>query len=224
MTSVISAWQGSDGAFHTLPPIRVPIESNDVTATALSIRALQLYGTDPDSRVVRARHWLRSAAVRSTEERAMQLLGLTWANAPADDIRMSASALLAMQHDDGGWAQLPNLETDAYATGQALVALQVSGYPVSSAEYERGKAFLLRTQFQDGSWLVRTRTFPVQPPKDTGFPLGKHVSIGLDVLWSRSSASGDRPRTSLISSTAGLQVQIFCYSGRASPNWSNQIG
>jgi hypothetical protein len=177
MTSVISAWQGSDGAFHTLPPIRPPIESSDFTATALSLRAIQLYGSNPDARVARASHWLRTAAPRSTEERAMQLLGLAWANAPADDIRISVAALLAMQHDDGGWAQLPNLETDAYATGQALVALQTAGYPVSSAEYDRGKAFLLRTQFPDGSWLVRTRTFPVQPPRDTGFPHGKHQWI-----------------------------------------------
>jgi N-acyl-D-amino-acid deacylase len=30
---------------------------------------------------------------------------------------------------------------------------------------------------QDGSWLVRTRSYPVQPPKDTGFPHGKHQWI-----------------------------------------------
>jgi N-acyl-D-amino-acid deacylase len=107
----------------------------------------------------------------------MQLLGLTWANAPADDIRSSMAALLASQRQDGGWAQLPGLETDAYATGQALVALQTAGVAITSAEYQRGTAFLLRTQLQDGSWLVRTRTFPVQPPKDTGFPHGKHQWI-----------------------------------------------
>ena len=57
------------------------------------------------------------------------------------------------------------------------MALQAAEHPVSSAEYQRGVAFLLRTQFPDGSWLVRTRTFPVQPPKDTGFPHGKHQWI-----------------------------------------------
>jgi hypothetical protein len=96
----------------------------------------------------------------------MQLLGLTWAGASAGDIRTSATALLAEQRPDGGWAQLPTLETDAYATGQALVALQTAGPAVSSAEYRRGVADLLRTQFADGSWLVRSRTFPVQPLRD----------------------------------------------------------
>ena len=107
----------------------------------------------------------------------MQLLGLAWAKAPADDIRRSTKALIAEQRQDGGWAQLPALETDAYATGQALVALHTAGHSVSSSEYQRGVAFLVRTQFPDGSWLVRTRTFPVQPPRDSGFPHGRHQWI-----------------------------------------------
>lgn len=177
LAEVIEAWQSDDGAFHTLPPIRPPLESNDFAATALSLRAVQLYGKNPEERVERARNWLRAAKPRTTEERTMQLLGLTWAKAPADDIRKSVEALLAEQRQDGGWAQLPALETDAYATGQALVALQAAGHAVSSSEYRRGIAFLLRAQFPDGSWLIRTRTFPVQPPKDSGFPHGKHQWI-----------------------------------------------
>jgi Ankyrin repeats (3 copies) len=177
LTRVIAAWQSEDGAFHPLPPMRPPLESNSVAATALSLRALQLYGTTQEERIARASGWLRSARPRTTEERAMQLLGLAWAKAPADDIHRSTKALLAEQRQDGGWAQLPALETDAYATGQALVALHTAGHSVSSSEYQRGVAFLLRTQFPDGSWLVRTRTFPVQPPRDSGFPHGKHQWI-----------------------------------------------
>jgi hypothetical protein len=177
MARVIAAWQSDDGAFYPLPPMRPPLEAGNFTATALSLRALQLYGTQPDERVARAGAWLRAASPRTNEERAMQLLGLAWAKAPAEDIRKSAAALLADQRPDGGWAQLLALETDAYATGQALVALQAAGHPVSGAEYQRGIAFLLRTQFPDGSWLVRTRTFPVQQPKDSGFPHGKNQWI-----------------------------------------------
>lgn len=177
MAHVVAAWQGADGAFHPLPAIRPPLEANTFTATALSLRALQLYGTHPDERVARASQWLRAAAPRTTEERAMQLLGLAWSRGPADALHRSAKALLAAQRPDGGWAQLDGLETDAYATGQALVALQTAGHAVSSVEYQRGVAYLLRTQFPDGSWLVRTRTFPVQPPKDSGFPHGKHQWI-----------------------------------------------
>src|SRR5262249_35468357 len=173
-----AAWQLEDGAFSVLPAVRPPIEADAFTATALSLRALQLYGSRDDvARVERASQWLRTAAPRTNQERAMRLLGLAWANAPADALRAPTAALLAAQQPDGGWSQLPGLETDAYATGQALVALQAAGHAVSSPEYQRGIAFLLRTQFPDGSWLVRTRTFPVQPPKDSGVPHGKHQWI-----------------------------------------------
>ena len=177
MASVIAAWQSDDGAFYPLPAMRPPIEADAFTATALSLRALQLYGVSTDERVAKAAHWLRIATPRTTQERAMQLLGLTWAHAPAEDIEASAAALLTEQQHDGGWAQLPTLETDAYATGQALVALQTAGHAVSSSAYRRGVGYLLRTQFPDGSWLVRSRTFPVQPLRDSGFPHEKHQWI-----------------------------------------------
>src|SRR5262245_27991139 len=90
MVHVIGAWQSDGGAFHPLPSMRPPIESNSITATALSLRAIQLYGADEHERIARATAWLRTAIPRTTEERAMQLLGLAWAKAPADDIRKSA--------------------------------------------------------------------------------------------------------------------------------------
>jgi N-acyl-D-amino-acid deacylase len=177
LAEVVAAWQGEDGAFHPLPAIRPPMESNAFAGTALSLRALQLYGSQPQERIARAIRWLSSATPRNTEERAMQLLGLAWGKATAQEIGNSLKALLADQRADGGWGQLPSLETDAYATGQALVALETAGYAVSSAAYQRGLAFLMRTQHPDGSWLVRTRTFPVQPKRDSGFPHGDHQWI-----------------------------------------------
>jgi N-acyl-D-amino-acid deacylase len=177
MSQVIAAWQAADGAFHSLPPIRPPIEASDITATAMSLRAIQLYGSHQDEQVARAAKWLRAAEPRTTEDAAMQLLGLAWAKAKPHLIHKLTASLLALQRPDGGWAQMPALETDAYATGQALVALQASGYAVSSPEYQKAVGFLLRTQFPDGSWLVRTRSFPVQMPKDSGFPHGRHQWI-----------------------------------------------
>jgi hypothetical protein len=177
LTEIISAWQKEDGSFHTLPAIRPPLESSEVTATALSLRAMMRYGSDQRERIDRAAQWLRSVKPATTEEAAMQVLGLTWADAKAETVRKKAEALLSLQRQDGGWGQLPALETDAYATGQALVALEAAGWSVSSQEYQRGIGFLMRTQFPDGSWLVRTRTYPVQMPKDSGFPHGRNQWI-----------------------------------------------
>jgi len=73
---------------------------------------------------------------------------------------------------------LPTLQTDAYETGQALVALNLSGQVATSdPAYQRGVAYLLSTQLADGSWLVQTRANPFQPYKESGFPHGKNQWI-----------------------------------------------
>jgi hypothetical protein len=173
----IAREQQADGSFRVLPG-RPPIEDSIFTGTALSIRALQSYGKDTHDRIERARRWLENARPSTTEDRVMQLLGMTWAGSATEHLRTAAEALRAEQRADGGWAQLGSLETDAYATGQALTALNLSGQlDTSDPAYRRGVAYLLRTQFEDGSWLVRSRSNPVQPYKESGFPHGRHQWI-----------------------------------------------
>ena len=173
MANLVSRLQMADGGFRAFS-LRPPIESSHFTATALSIRALQLYGKNPEEQVQRAQAWLLRSKPETTEDRVMQLLGLAWSNANPNEIRERAQSLLAQQNADGGWSQLPQLSTDAYATGQVLVALQgAAKMPATDAAIQRGIAFLLRTQFADGSWLVRSRSFPFQPYKESGFPYGK---------------------------------------------------
>ena len=157
---------------------RPPIESSDVEVTAASMRALQLYA--PKGRaeyrqaVQRAAAWLRAAAVKSTEDRAFQLLGLGWSGASKGAIQKAGRALVAEQRPDGGWAQLPTMTTDAYATGEALVALAESGaIAANHPAFTRGVQFLLNSQFADGSWRVATRAIPLQPLFDIGFPHGR---------------------------------------------------
>ena len=78
---------------------------------------------------------------------------MRWTNAPTASIAAAASALLKEQRSDGGWAQLPTLESDAYATGQALYVLVESGAMMSSDRaYRRGVDFLLKTTAV--RWLV----------------------------------------------------------------------
>ena len=80
--------------------------------------------------------------------------------------------VLAVQRSDGGWADLASMESTAYATGKALVALQTAGLPASDAAYQRGVRFLMSTQLLDGSWYVRTRAAGQQPYFENGFPHG----------------------------------------------------
>jgi hypothetical protein len=99
------------------------------------------------------------------------LLGLHWAGEPAEKLMYVAKTLLKAQRNDGGWAQLPSLESDAYATGEALYTLaQIVKDPRTDPAWQRGLRFLLESQEDDGTWHVARRTFPFQPTMNSGFP------------------------------------------------------
>jgi len=102
---------------------------------------------------------------------------LGWAGRDKDAIAKTQRDLLALQRADGGWADLPTMSSNAYATGKALVALQTAGLPASDPAYRRGMDYLLKNQMADGSWLVRTRALAFQPFFETGFPHGVDQSI-----------------------------------------------
>lgn len=163
---------------------RPPLESGDIQVTALSLRAVQAYSppterADARDSVRRAAAWLAGAQAHSTDARAFQLLGLAWAGASRPAIATAAQALASTQRPDGGWSQWPTLPSDAYATGQALVALRQSGMRPSDPVFRRGVEFLLRTQLADGSWLVHTRARPIQPYFESGFPHGRDQFISI---------------------------------------------
>ncbi len=100
----------------------------------------------------------------------MQLLGLQWAGGDGAMRDRFRRDILAAQRGDGGWAQTPELASDAYATGQTLYALHEAGVPASDAAYRRGAEFLLKTQLADGSWHVISRAPKLQPYFQSGFP------------------------------------------------------
>ena len=122
--------------------------------------------------MARAAAWLAAQSLRSTEDRVMQLLGLKWAGTHATDRTRRTRELVAAQRADGGWAQTPHLASDAYATGQALFALREMGLPPNDPALQRGAAFLLRTQEDDGTWYVKSRAMKIQPYFESGFPHG----------------------------------------------------
>src|SRR3989442_8491805 len=172
--------QYPDGAFMNAS-YRPPTESGPLTTTAVALRAIKLYSIpgrreEFEERVARAKRWLLSAKAFSQEERSMQLNGLADAGASASERAPFVKALKAAQNPDGSWSQLPGLPAEAYATGEALYALHVSGdVPAKDPAYEKGVQWLLRNQLGDGSWFVPTRAVPVQPHTfESGFAHGWH--------------------------------------------------
>jgi N-acyl-D-amino-acid deacylase len=174
--------QSGDGSWKT-HVYRPPSDASHVTFTALAIRGLKAYGPpgrrqEIKTRISRAKAWLLAAMPADTEDKACRLLGLRWAEADEQPIREAAARLLQDQREDGGWSQLPTLPSDAYAAGEALYALHEAGaISASDPAYQRGVTFLLRGQCADGSWFVPTRSFPLIPFFNSGFPHGRSQFI-----------------------------------------------
>ncbi|HUS39285.1 MAG TPA: c-type cytochrome domain-containing protein, partial [Pirellulales bacterium] len=162
---------------------RPPLEHGHIKATALAVKSLRTYSLPSRKkefaeRIERAQSWLLGARAETPTELAFQLLGLGWAGAKPHSTRAFTDAILAAQRSDGGWATLANLESDAWMTGLNLVALhEAGGVKAGDPAYRRGVDFLLRTQFDDGSWWVRSRTLPALPHFDSQFPHGKDQFI-----------------------------------------------
>jgi ankyrin repeat protein len=189
---------------------RPPLEDSAFTATATTIRALRLFRperrkADIEARIVRARRWLGQARPESTEDRVMQMLGLSWSGVPAYDLRKLADALLTQQRSDGGWAQLPTRGSDAYATGQVLVTLnQAARLPLTHAAIQRGLAYLLASQDPDGSRHVPTRrtVSEGQTYFESGYPHGQDQFISYaGAAWATMAlalAGRDEPSPALV--------------------------
>jgi len=162
---------------------RPPTEASPFTTTYVSLRGLQAYGTADqkeriEKRFATVRDWLVKTPGRDTEDRVFRLRGLQLTGASAEAIASAADDLRKSQRTDGGWSQTREMDADAYATGTALVALhEVGNLPTTDAVYQRGLQFLLRTQLEDGSWYVKSRSRPFQTYYETGFPHGKDQFI-----------------------------------------------
>ena len=178
MLRSIAGQQHSDGCWTSLGIVRPPTADGSVSVTASSIHVLRHYAPpalkdETDERVSRAVAWLLRAEPSTTEDAVMQLLGAKWGGVDASTLDRLSRNLLVLQREDGGWAQTPQMQADAYGTATALYALHYGGgLPASDTAYRRGIAFLLRTQAADGSWYVASRAPKFQPYFESGFPYG----------------------------------------------------
>jgi ankyrin repeat protein len=172
----IKSMQTPAGNWDAFESRRPPMNTGVYQSAALAIYALKTYGppaeqADTDKALARAAAWLEAARPATTQDQAFHLMGLAWSN--AKPVSIAAKTLAAAQRPDGGWSQLPTMGSDAYATGEALYALNAAGrMPATDPVYAKGVKYLLNTQAADGSWHVKSRSIWVQPYFESGFPYG----------------------------------------------------
>jgi N-acyl-D-amino-acid deacylase len=174
-----------EGDGHWQPPShRPPLEESAVSCTVLAGYALQTYGRDDHEEAGKAAFekagkWLADAKLESTEDHVFALLWNVCFQPDEKRAQAIAKKLLALQREDGGWGQTPEMESDAYATGQVVFALTLPQTTESAAEYTKGIDYLLKTQEADGSWHVKSRSKPVQKYFDNGDPHGTDQFISM---------------------------------------------
>jgi N-acyl-D-amino-acid deacylase len=168
---------------HWKPPsIRPPSEESPFSATFFALESIQHFSTTSQrgraiARIDQARNWLLKTPPQNTEDRVFRLWALHSLSA---DTKSAAQDLLRTQHEEGGWAQLENMTSDAYATGTALVALHRTGSVASGdPAFLRGVQWLLKAQLPDGSWHVVSRAKPFQKYFESGYPHGKDQFISI---------------------------------------------
>lgn len=174
----LTARQAPEGNWRTSQSRRPPMSSGDYQAAAMAVYAIRHYGRPEDAAadskvIARAAAWLERGRPTNTQDRAFRVLGLAWSDASPASIAAATKELSATQRADGGWSQLVSMGSDAYATGEALYALNVGGkLPTRDAVYRKGVSYLLQNQAADGSWHVNSRSIWLQPYFESGFPYG----------------------------------------------------
>jgi hypothetical protein len=170
--------QAPDGQWaYPVADTRPPLCLSHISQTALAMRSLQLYAPKADKpgyqkAVQLAASWIAKEPASSTEDVSWKVLGLAWADREQNAKRRAMDDLLAMQRPDGGWSDLPTMDSSVYQTGKALYALYLAGLAVTDAAYQKGVRFLLTNQQEDGTWFVKTRALGFQPYLEVGFPHG----------------------------------------------------
>lgn len=164
--------QQPDGSWEFFAALRrPPINESQTTDAAWIIMALD-GETGPDASesqraaLSKAITWLDAAKPSNIhQDKVLKILMGTRSAKPRETMQTTIDELFALQRADGGWSQtVPELKSDAFATGQTLYVLSLAGYTAERPEIKRGIDFLVATQAPDGSWPMISRSTPDGSP------------------------------------------------------------
>jgi hypothetical protein len=164
--------QQPDGSWEFFATLRrPPINESQTTDAVWIIMALEgTAGTDTSesqrAALSKAVAWFETAKSSDLhQDKALKVLRGIRAGKSREALQPVIHELLALRRPDGGWSQtVPEMKSDAFATGQTLYALSLAGYTAEQPEIKRAIHFLVATQNQDGTWPMISRSTPNGEP------------------------------------------------------------
>lgn len=146
-----------------------PVTENQLSNAVWITMALQGVGEPvPESRQVaiqKGSAWLAGAAKENFQDVVLDVVLASRAGKSREEMQGLIDKVLAQQRPDGGWAQLAEMPSDAFATGQSLYALSLVGYRAEQPEIARAIDFLVSTPGGgSGSWPMTSRSTPDGSP------------------------------------------------------------
>ena len=143
------------------PQQRRPERESDAVVTMWTLLAMaSLESPAPavaDSRK-RAWDWVRTLPPGESNEWLLTRMLVERQFGAGKTAESLLARLLEKQHPDGGWGWFadPNKQapSDALSTGQVVYALSIAGLPPQHASLRTAVEYLVRSQGQDGTWIV----------------------------------------------------------------------
>ncbi len=179
---------------------RPPLEQSNIMTSFLAAYYTEQFANDEQKASVkkasdRAKAWILAKPLNSQEDRNARLWALS--EFGLDGKKQAVEAILTAQKSDGGWSQVDDMPSDAYATGQTLYILShVNALPSDHPAVLRAVDYLLKSQEADGSWFVKTRIKPIQRFFDNGDPHGKNQFISMSATgWAVAALASIHKKT-----------------------------
>jgi N-acyl-D-amino-acid deacylase len=170
------SWVWSAAPAVNRPP---PFFESDEVVTLLALMSLSPHvpadtKVKSESRASRDKGiaWLaKEKPTETTQALAFRLFQDVQSKKSAKELDAGIDRLLARQNKDGGWGQLIDAPSDAFATGQTIYFLGQAGVQTDRPELRRAVEFLVKTQKEDGSWPMKRRGHPGVTPGDNVVPI-----------------------------------------------------
>jgi len=221
----LSLWlmskQDSKGAFP-IDRVEPPIEQGSVMTTTNSLICIsRTWETTGEQRfkdaLDKGTAWLRSAETQTTQDCIYQIIGLSMLDREGSKeiIRRKVEDIYKMQRADGGWSELPTLDSNAYSTGQVLYCLKTAGESVADLRFKKGVDNLLATQHVQGSWPCVNS----QARRPSDFSATMWAVIGLAGSFESFIVSLESPQARArfpgrdTSREEQIKAQVYDYSG-----------